>query len=324
MKWIQKYIVWLLLGGANFAVLAGALWFLTSDRDFSMNQKKNSWIIGQSYMTMNNEFYTIMSEEINARIEAEGDRTIFRNPALDEERQREQIEEMLDQGIDLLVVTPVNWESLTPVLSRARNEGVKILVLDTNIYDDQLADCTITSDNYRAGQIVGEYFLQQNDQARIVVMTHEATKSGRDRVQGFLDVVEGQEGMEIVASIGCEGQLEIAMPRMQEAIEKGLEFDQVFCLNDLASVGVVAALEAEGILDQVGVYGVDGSPDAKALIKEGMMEATAAQFPSLIGKQAAEAIYDLLNGEEVEENMLVPVELVTRDNVEDYGIDRWQ
>ncbi|HIQ75514.1 MAG TPA: sugar ABC transporter substrate-binding protein [Candidatus Cottocaccamicrobium excrementipullorum] len=289
-----------------------------------MNQKKNSWIIGQSYMTMNNEFYTIMSEEINARIEAEGDRTIFRNPALDEERQREQIEEMLDQGIDLLVVTPVNWESLTPVLSRARNEGVKILVLDTNIYDDQLADCTITSDNYRAGQIVGEYFLQQNDQARIVVMSHEATKSGRDRVQGFLDVVEGQEGMEIVASIGCEGQLEIAMPRMQEAIEKGLEFDQVFCLNDLASVGVVAALEAEGILDQVGVYGVDGSPDAKALIKEGMMEATAAQFPSLIGKQAAEAIYDLLNGEEVEENMLVPVELVTRDNVEDYGIDRWQ
>ena len=98
----------------------------------------------------------------------------------------------------------------------------------------------------------------------------------------------------------------------------------MFCLNDLASVGVVAALEAEGILDQVGVYGVDGSPDAKALIKEGMMEATAAQFPSLIGKQAAEAIYDLLNGEEVEENMLVPVELVTRDNVEDYGIDRWQ
>ena len=289
-----------------------------------MNQKKNSWMIGQSYMTMNNEFYTIMSEEINARIEAEGDRTIFRNPALDEERQREQIEEMLDQGIDLLVVTPVNWESLTPVLSRARNEGVKILVLDTNIYDDQLADCTITSDNYRAGQIVGEYFLQQNDQARIVVMTHEATKSGRDRVQGFLDVVEGQEGMEIVASIGCEGQLEIAMPRMQEAIEKGLEFDQVFCLNDLASVGVVAALEAEGILDQVGGYGVDGSPDAKALIKEGMMEATAAQFPSLIGKQAAEAIYDLLNGEEVEENMLVPIELVTRDNVEDYGIDRWQ
>ena len=65
---------------------------------------------------------------------------------------------------------------------------------------------------------------------------------------------------------------------MQEAIEKGLEFDQVFCLNDLASVGVVAALEAEGILDQVGVYGVDGSPDAKALIKEGMVKPLQLSF----------------------------------------------
>ena len=97
MKWIQKNIFWLLLGGANFAVLAGALWFLTSDRDFSMNQKKNSWIIGQSYMTMNNEFYTIMSEEINARIEAARDRHIFPNPALGRERPLAQSDEMLDQ-----------------------------------------------------------------------------------------------------------------------------------------------------------------------------------------------------------------------------------
>ena len=54
------------------------------------------------------------------------------------------------------------------------------------------------------------------------------------------------------------------------------------------------------------------------------MEASAAQFPTEIGKEAAEIIYRLLDGESVQKNILVPVELVTRSNVEQYSIDRWQ
>ena len=309
---------------ANLAV-AGAFFFIFfSGRDYSVNQKENAHVIGVSYMTMNNEFYAIMSEEINARIEAEGDKIILRDPALDEERQREQISEMLDAGIDLLVVTPVDWESLTPVLQQAKEQGVFVVVLDTDVQDEDLADCTITSDNYQAGRIVGEYFKKSHGQARVVVMTHETTRSGQDRVQGFLDAVKDCRGIEIVREIECEGQLEIAMPAMEEAIEEGLEFDHVFCLNDLASVGVVAALDARGLTDRVEVYGVDGSPDAKALIREGMMTATAAQFPTEIGKRAADAIYELLSGGSTEKKVRIPVELITRGNVEEFGVDRWQ
>ena len=275
-------------------------------------------------MTMNNEFYKIMSEEISARVEAEGDRMMMRDPALDGDRQITQIREMLKMGIDVLVVTPVEWEGLTSVLEDAREQGVIIVVLDTNVYEEELADCTITSDNYNAGKLVGEYFLEQNDRAKIIVMTHEKTKSGQDRVAGFLDVVEKQEGMEVIEKIECEGQLEIAMPKLQEAIDAGIEFDNVFCLNDLAGLGVVAALDKNDMLEEVGVYGVDASPDSKALIKEGMMQASAAQFPTEIGKKAADTIYELLNGREVEENVLVPVELITGDNVEKFGTDRWQ
>jgi ribose transport system substrate-binding protein len=77
-------------------------------------------------------------------------------------------------------------------------------------------------------------------------------------------------------------------------------------------------------LESVDVYGVDGSPDAKQLIYEGKIKASAAQFPSRIGDEAANAIYDLLEGREVEKYISVPVELVTKDNVEQYNVDRWQ
>lgn len=297
---------------------------LMSKGDYSANQKENSRLIGASYMTMNNEFYKILSEEISNRVEAEADQMVLRNPALNADRQIEQIEEMIGMGIDVLVVTPVDWQSLSDVLKKAKEQGIYIVVVDSDLEDETLADCTITSDNYGAGCIVGQYFLEHHTQAELVVMTHETAKSGLDRVRGFLDQVEGQPGIRIVKKINCDGQLEIAMPKLQQVIDAGTSFDSVFCLNDLASVGVVAALDENQMLDQIEVYGIDASPDAKALIKEGMIEASAAQFPSRIGQAAADSIYKLLNGEAVERRTFVPVELVTKENVDQYSVDRWQ
>lgn len=324
MRGKSKYISDIIIILVSIAVIGAGAFFFLCQKDYSLNQKKDSFLIGASYMTMNNEFYKIMSEEIAGKVEAEGDRMVLRDPALDEERQIEQIYEMLDMGVDMLIITPVNWESLTEVLKKAKDKGVFIVVLDTNVWDDTLVDCTITSDNYHAGALVGEYFLSQHDKARIIIMTHETTKSGQDRVQGFVDVVSQNEKVEIVKEIECEGQLEIAMPKLRQVMEEGIEFDSVFCLNDLASVGAAAALDEKHMLGEVGLYGVDASPDSKALIAEGMMQASAAQFPTEIGKEASEVIYQLLEGKQVEKNILVPVKLITQENVIQFGVDRWQ
>ena len=78
------------------------------------------------------------------------------------------------------------------------------------------------------------------------------------------------------------------------------------------------------MIDDVVVYGVDASPDSKALINEGMMKATAAQFPSQIGRTASDEIYRLLEGKGNMKKILTPVKLVIKENVEKYGVDRWQ
>lgn len=303
-------------------VLAGGYFLMRPDG--SENQKEHSILIGASYMTMNNELFAIINEQIVHRAEAEGDRVILRDPALNVERQVEQINDMLDMGIDVLVVTPVDAGGLNDVLKRAREQGVLIVVVDSDLADPSLADCTIVSDNYRAGVLVGEYLLSQTDHADLVILTHNEAISGVERVRGFLDTVGGHRGFRIVEEIPCEGKLELAMPRMEDFIEKGITFDNVFCLNDPACIGAAAALGAHGLLDQVNLYGVDASPDGKALIRDGNIQASAAQFPTRVGEQAADSLYRLLDGEKVESRILVPVELVTKENVEEYNVDRWQ
>lgn len=323
MKNRKKFIKGIIVIAMNLAICASVFFFFFGKKDFSAEQKQESRLIGASYMTMNNEFYKIISEEVSYRAQAEGDRMIVRNPALNPERQAQQIEDMLAMGIAALVVAPADADSLKEVLQKAKEQGVYIIVVDTAVADDIPADCTITSDNYMAGVIVGEYYLTRHDAAKVVVMTHESARSARERVAGFLDTVSRNEKIQVIREIECEGQVEIAMPKLQEAIDEGVSFDSVFCLNDLAGVGIVAALDENGLLDKVDVYGVDASPDSKALIYEGMMEASAAQFPTLIGKRAADAIYQLLNGEKAED-VLTPVELITKENVEEFGIYRWQ
>lgn len=320
----NKYISDIIIILVTAAVIAAGAYIYLCGKDYSLNQKRKSYLIGASYMTMNNEFYKILSEEIISKVEAEGDRMVLRDPALNAERQIEQIYEMLDMGVDMLIITPVNWESLTEALQKARGQGVYIVVLDTNVQDEELVDCTITSDNYQAGVLVGEYFLSRHDEAEIIIMTHETAKSGLDRVQGFVDTISENDNIKVVQEIECEGQLEIAMPKLRQAIETGIEFDSVFCLNDLASVGAAAALDEKNLLEKVELYGVDASPDSKALIAEGLMTASAAQFPTEIGKEASEVIYKLLSGEQVEKNILVPVKLITQENVLQFGVDRWQ
>ena len=314
-------LIMTLLAAAAALMIAG---YVVLHPDISANQKKRSRLIGASYMTMNNEFYEILNEQISHRVEAEGDRLILRNPALSVSRQVEQIGKMLDEGISVLILTPVDSDGLTDILKKARQQGVKIIVVDSNVSDEQLVDCTIVSDNYRAGCLLGDYLVQNKENSKVVILTHEAATSGRERVQGFLDTIGGHEGIEVVEKVPCEGQLEIAMPQMEKLIEQGKEFDSVFCLNDPSSLGAAAALETKGLLDKVDIYGIDASPDAKQLIYEGKMRASVAQFPSRIGEEAANAIYDLLDGKEVKSYISVPVELVTKENVEYYNVDRWQ
>ena len=81
------------------------LWAGLGGRDYSLEQKENSRLIGVNYMTMNNEFYKILNEEISNQVEIRGDRIVLRDPALSVDRQIEQIEEMLSEKVDCPVIS---------------------------------------------------------------------------------------------------------------------------------------------------------------------------------------------------------------------------
>ncbi len=280
--------------------------------------------IGATYMTMNNPFYSVIDEELRLVIESKGDILLTRDPALSQEKQDAQIRDLINEGIDLLVLNPVNYRQIMPILEEVRSAGIPVVVVDSQVSDPSLVACTIASDNYHAGVLCAEHLMKVRPSANIALLEHPAAQSAVDRIRGFCDTIEPYPEYRIAGRENCSGQLELAMPVMNALLEKEPEINVIMALNDPSALGAMAALEEHSMLSDTEVYGVDGAPEAKSMILEEAMTATIAQFPIRIGQQTAETVYNILSGKPYEKEITVPVRLITADNINDFDIDGWQ
>lgn len=290
----------------------------------SMQEKtKRPIVFGSTYMTMNNPYFEVINTEIKEQIHNNGDELITMDPVLSTKRQVEQIRYLIEEGVKVIFLNPVDKDGLHDVLEECEKADIKVIVLDTNVAEGDYYSTTIVSDNYDAGVQAAKDMMKRMDHARIVLMKHSEAMSGYQRIQGFIDTIQGKEEYQIVGEGECKGQLEISMPIMENMLQEGLDFDVVMALNDPAAMGCLAALQ-ESSKEDVMVYGIDGTPETKQLIANGKMHATLAQSPLTIGKRAVEAAYRLLEGEEIEKEQIIPVSLITSENISSYNLEGWQ
>ena len=281
-------------------------------------------VFGVSYMTMNNPFYKIINNEILKVVEKNNDTLITLDPELDVDKQNEQIYKFIDQKVDGIFINPIDFEQIEPALQAAKRANIPVIIIDAPVSDESLVDCTIVSDNYDAGVQCAKDMMERLDSANIVLLKHTTAKSAKERIEGFLSVIDNNEKYKVINEAECDGQLEIAMPKMQEIIEETPDIDVVMALNDPSALGALAALEKNNKND-VMVYGIDGTPEIKALIgRNQMIVGTVAQSPIKMGQIAVENMYNILNGKKIEKNIIIPISLINKENLFKYDEDRWQ
>ncbi|NLU36168.1 MAG: sugar ABC transporter substrate-binding protein [Clostridiales bacterium] len=279
---------------------------------------------GATYMTMNNPYFDILDGGIREVVEANGDYLITRDPATYQDKQNQQIYEMIEEGVQAIFINPVDWKGVKPALIACKEANIPVFNVDTYVYDTDLVVSVIASDNYNAGVQCAQDMMSKLDSADIVILDQPIINSITQRVQGFKDTIEGNSNYRIVAQEAARGELEVAMEVMNSIIESGLKFDVVLGGNDPTALGALAAIESHHMTGDILIYGIDGSPDGKMMIREGYLEGTSAQYPSYMGKISAEVAYAYLNGEKVEKDIVVPVTLITKDNLDEFEIDEWQ
>jgi len=318
-------------GRIRYVLLAGifaVLIFLLLGCSLLVNafdiQVKKPRKFGATYMTMNNPYFDILNDGIKELVEANGDVLITRDSAQDQQKQNEQIYEMIKEGVVAIFLNPVDWKEVEPALIACKEAGIPVFNIDTEVYNTDYVVSVIASDNYNAGVQIAKDMMSKLPKADIVILDQPIINSINNRIKGFIDTISGNSNYRVVVQRAAGGELEVAMEVMNEILELGFSFDVVMGGNDPTAIGAIAALESRHMDKKILIYGVDGSPDGKMMIKEGYLEGTSAQRPVTIGRTAAQVAYDYLNGKTVDKNIIIPVTLITKDNLDDFTIDGWQ
>ena len=279
--------------------------------------------IGYTCMDGTNPFFVALEGSIREVVEANGDELISLDPQNSNEKQLALVEDIIAQGVVAMFVNPVDREGIIPALDALKNAGIPIFGFDTEVaMADEYLVTYAGSDNYNAGYVCGLDLVEKCPEGGdIIVLDSPTMQSVVDRTDGFLAAIEGK-GFNVVAQLDSMGNQELGNKNGTDALTANPNAVAIFGGNDPTALGAYAAAEAAG--SKALIYGVDGSPDIKALIAEGKVTGSGAQSPMTIGKTIAELYYKWAAGETVESRYPIETFMINADNVADYGTEGWQ
>lgn len=231
---------------------------------------------------------------------------------------------MLERSPTVMITAAINSTILLPCLKRANEMGIPVVDLDANLDHDIAAEAgvditfTIGSDNEAAGGQGADYVVEQlGADASGPVLVIEGLSgniTGQKRANGFAArLAEAAPGLEVVASLPGDWDRGKAANITNDILTRHPDLKAIFAANDGMALGAVEAAYAAGKGDDIIIVGVDGNVDAVKSIKEGRLNASVAQLPYLVGKQAVEEVTAVLDGGSAEKFIFVPTLVLTKD-----------
>ena len=263
--------------------------------------------IGFSVSTLNNPFFVTLSEAAKEKAAEEGASISVVDAQDDASKQASDVEDLIQQGVDLIVINPVDSASVVTAVESANNANIPVITVDRTAEGGEVVT-HIASDNAAGGRLAGEYLLTLVDEGAQVAMLEgvAGSSAARDRGEGFIEAVEGK--LDIVTSQTANFDRSEGLTVMENIMQAHPDIQAVFAQNDEMALGALEAISSFN--KNIAVIGFDATDDAVAKVQAGDMAATVAQQPQLIGEKAIEAAISHLNGETVDADIPVELKLV--------------
>ncbi|MEL7313759.1 MAG: ABC transporter substrate-binding protein [Cyanobacteria bacterium J06559_3] len=236
-------------------------------------------------------------------------------------KQINQLEDFIASGANLILLNAADSEGIAPAVTRAKAAGATVIAID--VAAEGGVDATVTSNNVQAGEVACQYIADRLlGQGNVVILNGPPVSAVVNRVHGCKSVLEQYPDIAILsedqnADASREGGLRV----MSDLLTTFPEIDAVFAINDPTGIGAELAAQQAG-RNEFFIVGVDGAPEAVDALKqeESLFAATAAQYPAAMAATAVEVGLEILQGNPpAEDTILVPVELITPGNVDQYA-----
>ena len=266
-------------------------------------------IVGLITKTETNPFFVKMREGAQAKADELGLQLLSAAGSFDgdNEAQVTAIENMVNAGAKGILLVPSDSSAIVPSVQRARDAGVVVIALDTPLNPQNASDALFATDNFKAGQLIGEYAKAVMGDTKPVIATLDLAPGitvGTLRHNGFLagygladitaDTADQTNTPEVVCSQDTQGDQTKGQTAMENCLTSNPDINLVYTINEPAAFGAATAIRNAGLADQITVVSVDGGCAGVRGVQDGQIAATSQQYPLKMASLGVEAVAEYI------------------------------
>ena len=232
--------------------------------------------------------------------------------------QNKQVNQFIDEGVDLLIVSPNQLSAISKSVERAYDKGIPVILYDRKTNSDKYT-AFIGCDNYTIGKSMGTFIAQQlQGKGRIVEISGlEGSSPALERHRGFMDAIKPYPGLQVVASEEGNWKEEGGIQAMKRILKQTQDFDYVFAHNDRLAWGAYVAARQMRVKRNYKYTGVDGMATEGGgleLVRDGIFEASYL-YPTK-GDEVIALAMKILKHQPYERDNYLSTSIITQANAE--------
>jgi ribose transport system permease protein len=303
-----------ILAAVVAAAIVGGMSFIHNDSSSSASKK-----VGLSLSTLNNPFFVQIKSGAQQEAKKLGVDLTVTDAQNDASQQANQLQNFTSSGLGSIIVNPVDSDAAGPAVRSANKAGIPVVGVDRGVNKADTA-ALVASDNIAGGKLGAKAMAEKlGGKGKIVILQGLAgTSASRERGAGFAEGLKDYPGIKVVARQPADFDRTKGLDVMTNLLQAHPDIQGVFAENDEMALGAVKALGSKAG-KSVSVIGFDGEPDGLKAVANGTMYASVAQQPKELGRIAVENALKAAEGKKVDKTVMVPVKVVTKENVAGFG-----
>lgn len=233
--------------------------------------------IGMTFQELNNPYFVSMQEALREAAASLGAEVIVTDAGHDVAKQVSDVEDMLQQGIDILLLNPTDSAGVEAAVNAAKAQDVIVVAVDANASGP--VDTFVGSKNRDAGYMSCKYLAEaMGGQGEVAILDGIPVIPILQRVEGCKAALAEASGITLVDTQNGRQDRSVALGVVENMIQSHPKLGGIFSVNDGGAMGALAAIQGSG--QDIKLTSVDGAPEAvEAIANGGPFIETTAQFP---------------------------------------------
>lgn len=282
----------------------------------SCARSEKNFIIGVSQCS-DDEWRTRMNDEIKREaLFYPGLKIDIKTVKDNNQDQIKDIEEFITKGVDLIIVSPNEAEAITPVIEKAYESGIPIVLVDRKISSDKYT-AFVGGNNYLMGKQIGTYIANRlNGKGNIVELTGlKGSTPAAERQKGMYDILKDYPSIKIISTVDAAWLKDKAENKSDSILTQYKDIDMIFAQNDPMAIGAYRAAQKLGREKEMLFVGVDALSGEKLgveLVADSILDATFI-YPTG-GDKAVQVAMNILENKYYEKENMLSSALVNAGN----------